>query len=204
MLDAYFAGLFDGEGTMGIYATGNGKDDGVYWSPKLAIHGTYRPMIIAIHEHFGVGQFSAAKRNPGHHLGGKPQWLWQVHSKAKIAFVLKRILPYLMEKKDQAITMLAYCGGELDGETASTLLRQQKRAEFPHSLGEGVRLKRGNPSEECSIARTTWVIAQEIRARVKNGEKQAALCREYGLSKTVVNRIVLNKTYINAPWKANP
>lgn len=202
MLDAYFAGLIDGEGTMGVYATGNGKDGNTYWSAKFAVHGAYRPMILSAHEHFGVGQFSTAKRNPGHHLGGKPQWLWQVCSKGKIAHVLERVIPYLMEKREQAATMIAYCKGEISGDAAQGILREQKRIEFPHSIGEGVRLPRGTPSETCQISRTTWAIAEEIRRRVENGERQADLYREYGLTKTIVNRIVLRKTYVTEPWKA--
>lgn len=202
MLDAYFAGLIDGEGTMGIYATGNGKDAGVYWSPKLALHGTHRPMIVAAYEHFSVGQFSAAKRNPGSHLGGKPQWLWQVCSKAKIAYVLERVSPFLMEKKDQARTMIDYCYGRISGDEAQAILRAQKKVEFPHSMGEGARLARGTPSEACATARTTWEVAEEIRRRVANGETQADICREYGFQKTMVSRIVLRKTYVSAPWKA--
>lgn len=202
MLDAYFAGLIDGEGTMGVYAVGNGKDGNTYWSPKFALHGTHRPMLVAAFEHFGVGRFGEGKRNPGHHLGGKPQWVWSVSSKGKIASVLECVVPFLIEKREQALTMLDYCNGEIDGEHASLLLREQKRVEFPHSLGGSAYLKRGTPSEACPTSRTTWAVAEEIRRRVADGEKQADLCREYGFSRTLVSRIVLRKTYINEPWKA--
>ncbi len=202
MLDAYFAGLIDGEGTMGVYAVGNGKDSNIYWSAKMAVHGTYRPMIIALRDHFGVGQFSIGKRNPSHHLGGKPQWLWHVGSKSKIIYVLEKVHPYLMEKRGQAEIMISYCRGELSGEVASALLREQKNTVFPHSLGEGERLSRGNPAESCPTARTTWAVAEEIRQRVANGEKQADLCREYGFKKTMISRIVLRKTYASEPWRS--
>jgi hypothetical protein len=49
--DSYIAGLFDGEGSIGIYAVGNGKINynKTFWSIKIGIVGTYKPMIKAIY-----------------------------------------------------------------------------------------------------------------------------------------------------------
>ena len=42
----------------------------------------------------------------------------------------------------------------------------------------------------------SWDLAESIRVRVTNGERQADLCREFNLSPNVVNRIVLGLTYV--------
>jgi len=199
MKNAYFAGLFDGEASLGVYAVSNGKDSGVYWSPKLAVVGTYRPLIEAILAHFGVGQMNIAKRNKGHHLGTKPQWQWQVTNKDGILIVLKKTSPFMPEKKEQADVMIAYCEKRIGGEEASLELKRLKQVSFPHSLGEPPRLRRGAMSEDTPGARTTYAVAQAIRERYAKGEGRKALSLSYGLSINVIDRIVDGKTYTNPP-----
>ena len=56
----YFAGIFDGEGTVGVYAGGNNSltpsGNKTYWSVKLVVCGVYKPTIDAIWNHFKVIQ----------------------------------------------------------------------------------------------------------------------------------------------------
>jgi hypothetical protein len=200
MNDAYAAGVFDGEGTIGVYAVGNGKDNNVYWSAKLAVHGTYRPLILALHEHFCAGQFKASKRSSS--LGGKQGWLWQVCNKPGIESVLVKIMPFLLEKREQAEVLLTYCRGEITGEAASERMKSLKTFNFPASLGEGLFLPKP-ASEGIGTARTTWRNAERVRARVAAGERQADIARDMGLSRGVVSRIVMGKTYTRPPF-ANP
>ena len=195
---AYFAGLFDGEGTVGVYATSNGKNDKVYWSAKVAVTCTYRPAVEDFSRVFQVGQLSSDKRTKNH-LGAKPLWRWQITNKADIAYFLSSVLPFLREKREQAEIVIAYCGGRIDGEEVANKLKHIKSIVFPHDIGEGERRVFGNNSEDGSCARTTYSVAEEIRARVRAGEKQCSLVKEYGFSQSMVSKIIMNKTYTKPP-----
>jgi len=212
----YFAGLFDGEGTVGVYVITNSKksESGKknYWMAKMSIVGTYRPQIEAAYNHFKVGSLSTQKRQALQKLPkGKtidPKlcrqgWRWSVQAKKDVAEVIEKILPYLMEKKEQAEIVLKFCKGELDGEMASRLCKEAKRFEYSADLGESPRKSTGSCSEHNPLAKLTYEQAQEIRQRVHNGEKQIKIARELGVSKTQISRIVNNITYVYPPMSYN-
>jgi hypothetical protein len=215
--DEYFAGLFDGEGSVGIYAVSNGKkrrESGQknYWSPKLAIVGTYRPQIEAAYLHFGVGSISTQKRQALQKLPKgltidpklcKQGWRWMAQRKSDILLVLERIFPYLIEKKEQAEIVMKFCKGELAGEEASKLCKGAKQFEFVSSSGESPRKSTGSPSEWNPAAKLTYEQAQDIRRRVAAGERQVGIAREFGVTRTQVNRIVNNITYTRPPLSYN-
>lgn len=97
---AYIAGIFDGEGTVGIYSY-----KGRVPSPVLAIAGHYKPLLEALQDHYGFGSVFAY----GTRSKRKQDWVnyrWQLRSWDEIVKVLEDLLPYLMEKKEQALLML--------------------------------------------------------------------------------------------------
>jgi len=102
---AYVAGLFDGEGTVGIYCAG---ENGEYFSVKLQIAGTYKPMLAAVHEHFGgIGSVYAQKRQALSRTPrgafdtrrGRQCWKWVVSNRPEVGFVLRAIRPWLIERR---------------------------------------------------------------------------------------------------------
>lgn len=101
---AYIAGIFDGEGTVGIYST-----QGTAPSPVLAVAGGHLPMLEAIHDHFGFGSvflYDQTQYNDGVHRA--PQTgRWQVRTWEGAVTVLTELRPYLMEKAEQADVFLA-------------------------------------------------------------------------------------------------
>jgi hypothetical protein len=143
METAYIAGLIDGEGTMGIYEVKKkGKHAG--WGVKFAITGTYKPMIEAVANHYGTGNFTWSKRqatikNPytGADLENvKQNWRWELSSKKDILVLLEDIRPYLIEKADQADIVMAYCRGDIDGETASKNCKLLKRFNWDKAIDD--------------------------------------------------------------------
>ncbi len=139
---AYFAGLFDGEGTVGVYRVRNGRTghpsgQKIYWACRLAIVGIYRPIIVEAHELWGGG-FGKQKRQA---LLKTPNgtydprlcrqgWRWQLTSRHSIHAFLADVLPYLREKRIQAETALMFCEGHITGEAASVTLKAAKDFEF--------------------------------------------------------------------------
>ena len=203
--DDYFAGLFDGEGSIGVYAN-NAKSRGG-WSAKFGLDGTYRPMIEAAYQHFGVGNLRSAKRQairtcPKGSFDDsmcRQSWRWGIYRKSDVAYVLERITPFLFEKREQALIVLSFCRGELDGEVAAKRCREAKIFHYPANIGDESLTKLGSPAESNPMARLTYKEAELIRERVALGEKQINISRELGCSKSVISRIVLGKTYASPP-----
>jgi hypothetical protein len=201
--DEYYAGLFDGEGTVGVYAAGASVNG---WSARLCIVGTHRPMIVSCYEHFGVGSFASAKRQAigtlpsgGNPRLGKQGWRWMVTRRREVNMILTRIAPYLIEKKEQSEIVLRFISGELNGSEASQMCKVAKRFSFDASLGEPPKRATGSKAEDNPNARLTFAKANEIREMINNGTKQVEVCKLLGLSKTMVSRIALGRTYTHAP-----
>lgn len=204
---AYFAGLFDGEGTVGIYAV-SGKNDKCYWAPKLAVTGTFRPMIEAMHNHFSVGQLSTQKRQDrvvfpnganANHTDFRQGWRWSVTRRSEISFVLRAIRPWLLEKATQADIVLGFIDGDIEGEVASRRCSDAKRFSFSADAGEPVRRSTGSLSEQNPMAKLTFRQAEEVRALFSSGVSRAALMEDHGLSKHQLSRLLQRQTYAVAP-----
>lgn len=128
--DAYFAGLFDGDGSAALYKSKR------FTSTKLSLVGTHRPMIQAAYEYFGVGKFTTQKRNgptmtPRGPINGRQGWIWQVTSKAEFKAVATKMLPFLIEKKQQVRIILEYIDGLIPVDEAISTCKQLKCHEFP-------------------------------------------------------------------------
>jgi len=97
--DAYFAGLIDGEGYIGMESRGGG-----WYRPCIRVKMTCQRTIEAIRAHFLVGRVvlrHPATSSPYYKPTHKPQWEWCVTYKGAIS-VLERIMPYLITKKSIA------------------------------------------------------------------------------------------------------
>ncbi len=139
---AYLAGLFDGEGSVGLYPVKNGRKDHpsgekIYWGLKVSLSGCHKEMIGKVHESFGVGSFGAMKRQKLYvRIGvdhsrrnevGKQCWRWLLSDRKKALTVFEIIRPYLIEKAEQVDVAAAFCKGELDGPEAARRLREFKQ-----------------------------------------------------------------------------
>ena len=119
---SYFAGLFDGEGTVGIYSVRQ-----EYWSVRMQIVGTHKPMIKALYDFVGDGSFTIQSKQKNYKQG----WKWCLSNRSIIKRVLLNITPYLIEKKEQAQIVIDYLDGNLDGRVASSLCKEAKQFSFP-------------------------------------------------------------------------
>lgn len=102
--DAYFAGLIDGEGYIGLENCGKG-----WYRPCIRVKMTCRQTVEAIRAYFMVGRVvhrPLSVSSPYYKPTHKPQWEWYARRKDALA-VLERILPYLITKKRIAETL---CG----------------------------------------------------------------------------------------------
>lgn len=97
----YIAGLFDGEGSVGIYTNGQGHGRTL----RVQITQTVTPQSTAL--------FAATKARWGGSLCSynkalrRPAWNWQVSAKTGYVF-LRDIRPWLVLKADQADVVLAW------------------------------------------------------------------------------------------------
>jgi hypothetical protein len=94
-MTVYFAGLFDGEGSVGVYRSNRGKY--VRHDLKAGIKMTDITPLRYLRAYFG-GSISIP------HVSGnrKKQYAWQI-SATKAAIFLEKIYPYLKVKQDGAV-----------------------------------------------------------------------------------------------------
>jgi len=203
----YFAGIFDGEGSIGIYPVSNNvnSENKTYWAIKLAVCGIYKPMIESMWKHFSVGQLSTQKRQaktqtPKGNVDSnlcRQSWRWTVTKKSEIEYVLDQIFPYLMEKHKQVDMSLLFCRGQIDGETAAKTLKIEKQFQFTvEDCSEPPRKSHRLFGEFNPNSRLTWKMAEEIRGLYKNENlNYCQLSLKFGVSKSALSRILNNKTY---------
>lgn len=96
LVNAYFAGWFDGEGTVG--RTNNGR------SVRLSLGNTSKGILDVMKTVYG-GSVLPMNGRPGHHA---PMFQWQLDREEKIYNTLLSITPYLIIKRTQAIAALDF------------------------------------------------------------------------------------------------
>lgn len=97
LLNSYFAGLIDGEGTVGVYPYKQASK----MRPVIKLNMTCQKTVLAIHAHFG-GSFMPKKV----YNGNLPQWHWIVTFNKAID-VAEAIRPYLITKAAMADKILS-------------------------------------------------------------------------------------------------
>jgi hypothetical protein len=204
----YAAGLFDGEGTVGIYRTTNGRPtqsgDKTYWAIRLSIVGIYQPTIRDLYNQFGGG-YGTQKRQALQHVpgsGGKvydPKlcrqgWRWMLTSRPGVEKFLRAVRPYLREKSKQADIALDFIEGKLSGMVASVQCRAAKCFEFPRELGD-VHATRGNVGSLNQSAKLDETKVAQIRQRVSSGESTVLVARDIGISRNTAWRIATKRSW---------
>jgi|SRR3972149_3762543 len=210
--DSYIAGIFDGEGSVGVYAVhtnGRRKNAGGWWTVRMSITGTHRPMIEAIYNHFGLGHFTTQKRQSlqrtprGDYGEGakmcKQGWKWGLTSRKDCSEVLQRILPYLIEKREQVQIALDFIEGKIEGREANKLCTQAKHFNFPkESFVEPSRRNGAMRGSSHALSKLSDTQVAEARKKYKEDEvTQIAMARKYGVSQTLMHRCLKELTYSN-------
>jgi hypothetical protein len=97
--DRYAAGLFDGEGWVRVSKWAKPNSIHTRYQILLAIGMSHAPVIRSLHNTYG-GSLNVnphSRRNPKH----RDQFLWYCASQKAAAF-LRRVVPYLVVKRDEA------------------------------------------------------------------------------------------------------
>lgn len=100
---AYIAGLFDGEGDVGIYSPKSSKNGKRYLRVTVRITNTHRPVLDWVRLVVGNGNVGEHKRTDM--TNRKPVYRWQI-SNANARVFLREILPYLHIKTDKVVEIL--------------------------------------------------------------------------------------------------
>lgn len=101
---AYFAGLIDGEGSIGLYKD---KKTGIF-SPTVTITNTYKPVLRWAQRILGMGNLTESKRRKPN-LNHKTGYKIEFRRLSGILSLLKAVLPYLRIKRRQAKSLLSFC-----------------------------------------------------------------------------------------------
>ncbi len=109
---AYLAGLIDGEGCVGVYLRSKVHRG----SRQKTSSPSYKILLNIVNSHRGVLEWVLC------HLGGdiqpksaaagnhKPAWVWRQKRVDAAQFVLRKCLPYLKIKREQAELVLSFPG----------------------------------------------------------------------------------------------
>ena len=124
----YVAGFFDGEGTLGIYSSANGR---CTVKPVVAVSGQYRPTLELMQAQYGGSLYISRRRGHDDSNQRADCWRWQIHRQASILSFLNDVLSHLREKRVQAEIMVAALTGKMDSRDAG---RELQRLKFPDDI----------------------------------------------------------------------
>ena len=88
---AYLAGVFDGEGSFGIWSKGKDKKKGF----RSSIEMTDEDVIMKFLVYFKVGTIMYIKQREEHY---KPTYRWKVDLESAVD-VVRKMLPYLSKRR---------------------------------------------------------------------------------------------------------
>ena len=88
---AYLAGVFDGEGSFGIWSRGKDKKKGF----RASIEMTDEDVIMKFLVYFKVGTIMYIKQSAQHH---KPTYRWKIDLENAVN-VIRKMLPYLSKRR---------------------------------------------------------------------------------------------------------
>lgn len=132
----YIAGLFDGEGCIGLYRSKGGTRDFRFtdesklkppsWIRVVTIAGTYLPTLKIFKQMFGGRVRQVKSANSEKNL--KTTYEWIIGAKKDIINFLETIAPFLQEKKVQAILMLDFVKSvPLDHDKGFRIMEELKK-----------------------------------------------------------------------------
>lgn len=214
---AYVAGVFDGEGTVGVYqvkrkeTAARGYPD--YYAAKLRIVGTHRPMIEAIAKFSNVGHFSTQKRqtlqtSPSqgkkYSVDGregsrlcKQGWKFSITSKYELEPFLLNIVEFLYEKREQVEIVLAFFRKDISGEDAAKACKSAKKFHFPAT--DWVEPPKRLPDfkgEKNPFSKLSHEQVRELKARAAAGATNKELMRDYNIAdRKTIWRIKTGRAY---------
>lgn len=107
----YLAGLWDGEGCVGICCVRQKRKDGtysVYWDLRLMLSNTSEKLIRSLLEEFGGNAHFGSKVYP---YAKKIANQWKVQNSRHSLHILRNILPFLRYKDEEAKLAIEFLSG---------------------------------------------------------------------------------------------
>jgi hypothetical protein len=101
---AQYAGLFDGEGSIGMYAKTDVPRNGVKYSVTLRVSMINRETLARMYSHFGAGTLKKYGPRPRR----QPYWCWFCGKRTEVIRILRRLIPHLDLKANEAKLALDY------------------------------------------------------------------------------------------------
>jgi hypothetical protein len=124
----YFAGYFDGDGCIAIWADVGER----HWYPRITFRQTQPDTLIELHSIYGgsltVGKARGERR--------RPTLVYQLIQRAAVFALLRDMLPFLVEKRDQVEIFLARYRSDMGAAAGKQLkdrLSEMKRRSFGES-----------------------------------------------------------------------
>lgn len=99
---AWGAGLFDGEGHIGVHLCNNPKTGYAHWKLSVMVVNTHTPTMERFQALFG-----GRKRYRTNGKNARNIWSWRMGEGQAAAF-LEMLMPYLFTKKEQAKMALEF------------------------------------------------------------------------------------------------
>ena len=118
VLYAYMAGIFDGEGSVGISKVTRDKKR-PNWAPRYSAYvsfvNTDKESVELFRKTFTPTYQPIIEHQPPH-TGYKTQYRWRTPGNKIVIEILETLLPYLRVKKARARLVIEYCKGkQVDG-----------------------------------------------------------------------------------------
>jgi len=88
--DEYFAGLFDGEGTIGLYRKNNSR---AFRMPQMTLPSTTIGLLEALQTKYGGYIYSKGTKQKAHH---RDSWVWSCQSN-RVIEVCQKLYPHILE-----------------------------------------------------------------------------------------------------------
>lgn len=126
--DAYFAGIIDGEGHVGLHAR-SGKKYVTSMVPVVEVKMTDKAVILALKERFG-GSFWMKKPGLPHH---KVQWRWRVQDRTA-GVVISALREFLIVKAKDADAIMDYLATSEERKRRSPAVLRERRAATARGL----------------------------------------------------------------------
>src|SRR5215471_13395567 len=93
---AWFAGVFEGEGSIYVRRFVRGKAKTEHFHGGLRLQMTDEDVVRRIHQITGVGSVVSCRPTG---LGSKRSWAWQVQDRAGFEIAVEMLRPYLGERR---------------------------------------------------------------------------------------------------------
>lgn len=112
---AYIAGYFDGEGSFG-FNRALGRDN-KFRRITISMTHTHLPTLNWLQDTLQVGGIYWRDKNLTQNFSKKQQYQYMIFNQTAVYVILQALLPYLKEKQEKAMELIAYFEKKYGGLT---------------------------------------------------------------------------------------